>query len=81
MKLLALLPVLAVIFVSGCVTTGGTGAVATGPGVVIQGWEPDFTQVFSEEPVTLQLKVQNQGQARAKNVLVILIITYIRIPL
>ena len=71
-KLLAILPVLAVIAISGCTALNGIGgnsnAVATGPGVAIQDWKPDFSKLFSGEQLALQLRIQNQGQTRAKNV-------------
>jgi len=67
MNKILLLAVLGIVFASGCVSTGGTG-VATGPGVVIQGWESDFSQVYSEEPIAFELKVQNLGETRARNV-------------
>lgn len=68
-KALLALALLAVIAISGCTTPfGGTTAVATGPGVVIQEWKADFTKLFSDEQLALQLKVQNQGQTRARNV-------------
>ncbi len=57
------LPVLAVILVSGCV--GGGDSVEFGNGVVIQAWEPDFSRLYSGETIQLQLKVQNQGEIDA----------------
>jgi len=64
-SVLLILPVLAVILVSGCV--GPTGA-AIGAGFVITDWKPDFPQVNSNERVRLQLRAQNQGQIRAENI-------------
>ena len=57
------LPVLAIIFVSGCIGSGDT--TEFGNGVVIQAWEPDFSRLYSGETVQLQLKVQNQGEIDA----------------
>jgi len=67
LKLLVLiLPVAAIIFVSGC-TTGPTG-IATGPGIVILDWAPDHASVESGDEVQLRLQVQNQGGEQADNV-------------
>jgi hypothetical protein len=67
LKLLALvLPILAVVLISGC-TTGGTGG-ARGPGVVILNWEADYTSVESGDDVQLRLRMQNQGGEQADNV-------------
>ncbi|UCD07100.1 MAG: hypothetical protein JSW41_04695 [Candidatus Aenigmatarchaeota archaeon] len=67
LKLLALvLPIAAIVWISGC-TTDGTGIVK-GPGVVVLNWEPDFTSVESLDDVQLRLKVQNQGGEQADNV-------------
>lgn len=65
LKLLFVLPILAVIAVSGCTSGGGS---VSGNGVVILDFRPDFLQVFSGDPVKLQVKVQNQGEARARDV-------------
>jgi len=62
-----LVPLAAVVMISGC-TTGDTSGVSFGNGVIISGWEPDFSSVDSKEPVSLQLKVQNTGRADAENV-------------
>ncbi|HLD78479.1 MAG TPA: hypothetical protein VJB16_05620 [archaeon] len=69
-KLLAVLPIALVVIASGCTTLtgGGTGSVATGPGVVVQDWKPDFSKLYSGEQLALQLRIQNQGQTRARNV-------------
>ncbi len=64
-KLLLILPLLAVVIVSGCT---GTGGPAAGGGVAVLNWVPDFTSVNSGEKVQLQLRVQNQGDVTAKNV-------------
>lgn len=63
---LLLIPLVAIVLISGCIT-GPTGA-ATGPGLVIQDFSSDFTQVQSGERVRLQLKVQNQGEVKAERV-------------
>jgi hypothetical protein len=65
MKFLLFLSLIAVVVVSGC---NGTSTTGTGPGVSILEFTPDFTQVFSDEKVKLQLKVQNLGEAKAENV-------------
>lgn len=63
-NLLPLLSVLAIVGIAGCTTpTGGAG-----PGVVILAWEPELTEVFSNEDVDFLLRIQNQGESRARNV-------------
>ncbi|MBU0953680.1 MAG: hypothetical protein KKA90_04685 [Nanoarchaeota archaeon] len=70
--LVALLSVVVVLGVSGC--TGldflgwGQSSGGTGPGVAILDFLPDFDDVFSGESVRFQLRVQNQGEVRARNV-------------
>jgi hypothetical protein len=61
-----ILPILVVVFVSGCVQQD-TG-ITFGDGVVIQGWQPDFSSVEAGEPVKFFLKIQNQGEVDAENV-------------
>jgi hypothetical protein len=64
LKLLVLiLPIAAIILISGC-TTGGGGGVA-GPGIVILNWEPDYSSVESRDDVQLRLKIKNQGGEQA----------------
>lgn len=65
--LLFLLPVALVVFVSGC-TLPGPGPGAGGPGVSINAFQSDFTQVYSNEEIKLQLEVQNNGDVKATNV-------------
>ena len=57
------LPILAVVLVSGCI--GGGNTVDFGDGVVIQAWEPDFSRLYSDETIQFQLRVQNQGEIDA----------------
>lgn len=67
-KIASIFPFLAVVLivaVSGCTSTGTGGS---GPGVVILSWTPELSSVFSEENVDILLKIQNQGDSRAKNV-------------
>lgn len=66
-KALLLLPLFAVVVVSGCTGIPGSGS-GSGSGVAVLSWSPDFTQVNSGEQVDLQLRVQNTGDAEAKNV-------------
>jgi hypothetical protein len=65
-KLLLILSIITVIYVSGCI--GGSTDNTLGNGVVIQGWQPDFSSVESSEPIKFFLKVQNQGETLAENV-------------
>ena len=66
MKFLLILPVVAVVIASGCF--GPSTTTGTGPGVSILEFKPDFTQLYSNEKVKLQLKVQNIGETKAESV-------------
>jgi hypothetical protein len=44
-----------IILTSGCTTVG------TGNGIIIEVFEPDFTSVFIDEPVSFQVKIRNSG--------------------
>jgi hypothetical protein len=69
LKLMALvLPVLAVVLISGCVT-GPTGG---GPGVIVLEWGVDNANVESRDDVQFRLSIQNQGGEEAQNVHAIL---------
>jgi hypothetical protein len=59
MKYFLVLPVLAAILVSGCTLQGGQ--ITAGKGIVIENFEPDFSQIYSTESVQLALKVKNLG--------------------
>lgn len=48
------LTIVVILFVSGCVSLGGGG-------VIIETFEPDFTSVFNDEPVTFRVKIRNTG--------------------
>ncbi len=63
---LLLIPVFAVMLISGCVT-GPTGA-GMGNGLAITDWKPDLADVYSGDAVRLQLRIQNQGELPAENV-------------
>jgi hypothetical protein len=57
--LLLAVPVILVVIMSGCTAPGlSTG---TGSGVVIEAFEPDFTNVYINEPVNFQIRVRNTG--------------------
>lgn len=65
--ILLILPMVAVVLISGCVQWGGT--VAAGDGVVIWGFEPDILGTYySGDSVKLQLRIQNMGEVRATQV-------------
>lgn len=66
---IAILAVLliAALLTSGCIKGLG-GTTTTGKGVVILDFKPDFTQVHSRDKVKLQLRVQNTGEVKARNV-------------
>lgn len=67
--LLLLVPILAVVAISGC--TQSTGPTF-GNGVTILNWEPTFSSVESNDQLQLRIRVQNQGEVTAKNVNAIL---------
>jgi hypothetical protein len=58
----------AIMFSSGCVMPWFPIAPASGNGVVITEWEPDFSQVYSGEEVTFYSNVKNAGSFEARNV-------------
>lgn len=64
-SLFFLLPLFAVVLVSGCL--GPSDGVSYGKGVVIKGFESDLGSlaIESEDEVSLMLKVQNQGEVEA----------------
>jgi len=66
--ILALLAsILAVVFLSGCIgQTPSVPGVATG--VIIKSFAPDMPEVFSDDPVTFMLNVENVGGEDAYNV-------------
>lgn len=57
-----MLPIFLLVVISGC-SSGGSPSL--GNGVVIEAFEPDFRQVYSTEPVQLQLKIKNTGSVDA----------------
>jgi len=63
--LILLLPILAVVAVSGCTSGGGIG---TGNGIVIEVFEPTLSSVYSDQEVGLILKIENRGEARAEDI-------------
>ena len=64
---IALLALLSVVLLSGCI--GQTGAVpGTAAGVIIKNFGPDISEVFSCDAVTFSISVENVGGADAKNV-------------
>jgi len=65
--LLMLLPVLLVVMVSGCTAPGFT-ASASGRGVTIEAFEPDFSAASEGETIQLQLMVRNKGSVDASDV-------------
>lgn len=69
--LVLLLPIVAVVAISGCTTGTGTGQ-ASGPGIVILNWEPDHASVESDDDVQLRLKIKNQGGEQANFVSAVL---------
>jgi hypothetical protein len=68
--LLLILPLLAAVMVSGC-TGSGTG-VTIGNGMAILNWEPTYSSVESGDELQLRIRIQNQGEAIAKDVRAVL---------
>jgi hypothetical protein len=62
---LLILPLLAVVMISGCT---GSGGATFGTGVTILNWEPTFSSVESNDNLQFRLRVQNQGEALALGV-------------
>ncbi len=62
---LLLIPIFAVISISGCSNTTGP---TFGNGVSILNWEPTFSSVESGDNLQLRIRIQNQGEVTAKNV-------------
>jgi hypothetical protein len=65
--LLLILPILAVVAISGCTGTGSTVA-SCGSGVEILNWEPSFSSVESGDQLQLRVQVQNKGCELAEDV-------------
>ncbi|MBU0898876.1 MAG: hypothetical protein KKB03_02265 [Nanoarchaeota archaeon] len=65
--LLLLLPIALIVLTSGCIG-GDTGGAVFGPGVAILNFEPDLSYVDVQEPVKFQIRIQNQGEAKAEYV-------------
>ncbi len=66
MKLaILILPIIAIVAVSGC-TTGTT--IVTGNGIIIEEFKPTLTDVYSQDPVGLMLKIENRGEAKAEDI-------------
>jgi hypothetical protein len=60
------LSIILTILVSGCI--GTQTSVTTGNGIIIEEFEPEFSQVYSEEPVYFRLKMKNIGSVKAESV-------------
>lgn len=61
-----LIPVFAVMLISGCVA--GPSTAGLGAGLAITDWTPDLQEVYSGDDIRLQFRVQNQGEVKAENV-------------
>lgn len=61
-----LIPVFAVMVISGCVT--GPATAGLGAGLAITDWKPDLSEVYSGDDIQLQFRLQNQGEVKAENV-------------
>ncbi len=69
-KALLVLPIMFVIFVSGCTNPIGPGNVQSGGGITVEFFGPDIqvSEIFSEEPINFQIKFRNTGSVRAEHV-------------
>jgi hypothetical protein len=67
---MSVLLILVTVAASGCVIPDlpGFGTPASGHGVSITDWKPDFSLVYSNEKVTFYSNVQNMGSFKASNV-------------
>lgn len=65
--LLLILPLLAVVAISGCTGTGSSGPTF-GNGITILNWEPTSSSLESDDNLQLRLRIQNQGELTAKDV-------------
>jgi len=67
MRRLLLLPLILIVLTSGCTIDPGP-IQATGPGVVVKNFVPDFPEVSSTEEVSFIALIQNTGSNRAEYV-------------
>jgi len=67
--LLLLIPIFAVLAISGCT---GDGDGVTGNGIAILNWQPSLSAVDSNDQLELRLQIQNQGEAAARDVKAVL---------
>ena len=71
MKFILLLPIFALVLISGCVIPSGINPfdsnTPAGTGVVIEDFSPDFQTVYSGEEVKFTLKVKNTGSVKAED--------------
>lgn len=65
--LLLILPLFAVVAISGCTGTGTTGPTF-GNGLTVLNWEPTSSSLESGDNLQLRLRIQNQGELTAQDV-------------
>ncbi len=68
-KTLLLLPLVFVVFLSGCTIPGiGESVQGIASGVVIKEFKPEISEIYSGDSVIFMLVVENVGEEEAKNV-------------
>lgn len=63
---LLILPLMLIVFVSGCTTI--TPIINSGTGLVITDFEPEFPEVYSTERIKFTTRIQNTGSLPALNI-------------
>lgn len=63
------LPIIAILLASGCTSiTNINMGTSGGNGVSVKEFAPDFSEIYSGEPVTFRLLLKNEGSVEAKGV-------------
>lgn len=64
-KPVLLLSLIVIVLISGCTST-----IPSGNGIIVETFEPDFTNIFSNEEVTFNIRIRNVGSVDAENTVV-----------
>ncbi len=67
-KIVLFLLVIGVVFIAGCIGQPEEGIKGVTIGVIIKSFAPDISEIFSGDPVTFSLSVENVGEEDATNV-------------
>jgi hypothetical protein len=67
-KLALLLMIITIVFLAGCIGQKEEKITGVATGVIIKSFAPDISEVFSGDPVTLSLSVENVGEEDAKDI-------------